>query len=152
MGPADAAASSQGTVISGHELAKTYNCRTPGCDGEARATGGRHAYCERCQIRRGTRRPDGAMIQGRIPTAPGSRSARDGEQAQGPFETQALTLVGAGRAIDFWAERYREAKPALEEAIREWRETLKGVAELKFGVPETPAGDDRVPRPYPGGR
>ena len=117
-----------------HEATKTYLCKTRGCTNEAKAANGRQAYCTPCQVRRGTARPDGTVIQGRIPSAPGSRSGRGQAAAQGPFEAKTMELIGAARELDFWLERYREAKPALEQAVRKWREVVE-----QFGTMTAPA-------------
>jgi hypothetical protein len=39
----------------------------------------------------------------------------------GPFETRALALLDAGRNLDLAVERYKLARPALEQAVRAWR-------------------------------
>jgi hypothetical protein len=50
-------------VVKADELAKTYDCKTPGCTGEARSKTGRHAYCLACRVNRGTALPDGTPIE-----------------------------------------------------------------------------------------
>jgi hypothetical protein len=123
--------------VSGHEVAKTFDCKTPGCTGEARARGGRHAYCVHCQIRRGTRRPDGSVIYEAIPTSPGSRHVRDLFRGDGcgPFEQKGIDVVAAAREVDAIIaqilqaqETISAAKARLPEAVRLWRETLERVA------------------------
>jgi hypothetical protein len=47
------------TEVSGHEYARTYDCRRAGCTGEATARSGRNSYCYRCRIERGTMTADG---------------------------------------------------------------------------------------------
>ena len=107
------------------ELAKTFNCKTPGCDGEARAPNGRHAYCRDCQIRRGTRREDGSFVAGRIPTAPGSRSSRNRVAVHGPFEARAMELVTAARMLDSVIARQKMLRIELREAVAAWRDVIE---------------------------
>jgi hypothetical protein len=123
--------------VSGHELAKTHFCRTPGCPNEARSRSGRHAYCVDCQIRRGTRRADGSFISEAIPLAPGSRHVRDLFRGDGcgPFEKGAIEIVAAGREVDALIaqiiqaqETIRDAKSRIPAAVQLWRETLERVA------------------------
>jgi hypothetical protein len=124
-------------IVSGHEIAKTHLCKTPGCDREARAAQGRHAYCRDCQIRRGTRRADGSFISEAIPLAPGSRHVRDLFRGDGcgPFEKSSIEVVAAARGVDALLaqiiqaqETIRDAKARLPEAVRLWRETLERVS------------------------
>jgi len=127
-----------------HELTRSFDCRTPGCDGEAKAKSGRFAYCVSCQVRRGTALPDGTPIIGRpIPNAPGSRvggkrpkrppRAREGghptpkARTTGLYEARASVLLRAARELDQALEAYRAAKPALEEAVRGYRSAVKAV-------------------------
>jgi hypothetical protein len=123
--------------VSGHEIAKSFDCRTPGCPNEARSRSGRHAYCVDCQIRRGTRRADGSFISEAIPLAPGSRHVRDLFRGDGvgPFEKSSIEVVAAAREVDALVaqivagqESIRDAKARLPEAVRLWRETLERVS------------------------
>jgi hypothetical protein len=50
-------------AIPAHELTTTYDCKTPGCNGEARSRTGRHAYCQACRIARGTALPDSYRVE-----------------------------------------------------------------------------------------
>lgn len=132
---------------SAHELTRTYDNRTPGCDGEAKANSGRFAYCIPCQVRRGTAYPDGTLIRGPIPNAPGTRSGRKRKTPAkvssqdflavspvpashngkvGAYEAKAAALVAAARELDAALEAYKAAKPALEQAKERWREALQG--------------------------
>jgi hypothetical protein len=113
-------------VVSGHELAKTYDCKTPGCTGEARAKTGRHAYCDACRIARGTALPDGSPIESKIHVTSGRKKGR----AAGPFEERVYGLLDAARSLDLQVERYRLARPALEQAVAAWRAALADVASV----------------------
>jgi hypothetical protein len=139
--------------ISAHEATKTYLCKSPGCENEAKTWSGRHAYCKTCQIRRGTAQSDGSAIQGRIPSAPGSRSGRN-FPVEGHFEAKVMRLVGSARELDFWLERYGEARPALEQAIKGWHEALQAFSKalppklsVALELPPLPPDD-----PGPGSR
>lgn len=134
-----------------------FPCRTPGCPGEAKAKAGRHAFCVDCQVKRGTRRPDGSVISGRLPTSPGSRTNRDRATAYGAYEAKALELVTAGRALDAAIvaheaarERWLEAEAALPQALEAWRETLERLAVPADGPPfQNAVPRDRSAAPTP---
>jgi hypothetical protein len=111
-------------AVSGHELAKTYDCRTPGCTGEARSKTGRHAYCDECRIVHGTAWPDGAPIESKSQAV----SKRRKGKPLGPFEERALALVDAARHVDLMVARYKLARPALETAVAAWRAALADAA------------------------
>ena len=64
-------------ALSAQQLTTTYNCRTPGCSGEAKAKNGRHAYTTACRVQRGTALPDGTPIPGKI-TVGGDTGQRRG--------------------------------------------------------------------------
>jgi hypothetical protein len=112
-------------VVSAQELVKTFNCKTPGCEGEARSSTGRHAYCLTCRVHRGTALPDGTPIEAQRPRTPGSGKRREAKGAHGPFESAALELAVAGRSLDFAIAQYQLAKPALKLAAEAWREALE---------------------------
>src|SRR6266849_10231574 len=80
-------------TVSGHELAKSFDCRTPGCTGEARSATGRHAYCTECRIARGTALPDGSPIESKPKVTSGRKKGR----AAGPFEEKVYGLLDAAR-------------------------------------------------------
>jgi hypothetical protein len=121
--------------VSAAEYGKTYDCKTPGCVNEVRSTTGRHAYCKDCQVRRGTRRPDGSVISTRIPAAPGARGRRS---VVGPFETRAAELVPVAREVDSILFEIKEAQDAAKQrlpaAYRLWRETLERIGSMN-GAP-----------------
>lgn len=102
---------------------QTYRCATAGCEGEATGKG-RNAYCFECQIKRGTRRDDGTVINGRIPTALGSRTRGASAGECGPFELAALRLVEAGRVLDDALDRYKRAKADVPIAAQAWQRAL----------------------------
>jgi hypothetical protein len=58
------------------ELAQTFDCRTPGCSGEARSKTGRHAYCLEC---RAAASCGGSATATRTAGASARRSAHDRE-------------------------------------------------------------------------
>jgi hypothetical protein len=111
-------------TYSGHELARTFDCQTPGCTGTARAKTGRHAYCNQCRIARGTALPDGSPIESKIHVTTRRKKGR----AAGPFEERVYGLLDAARSLDLQIERYRLARPALERAVAAWRAALADVA------------------------
>jgi hypothetical protein len=114
------------TEVSGHEIAKSFDCATPGCTGSARAKTGRHAYCDPCRIARGTALPDGSPIESKIHVT----SRRKKGRAAGPFEERVYGLLDAARNLDLQVERYRLARPALEQAVAAWRAALADVASI----------------------
>jgi hypothetical protein len=105
------------TAIPAQDLTSTYDCKTPGCDGEARSKTGRHAYWPPCRVARATALPDGTPIEAKPQTV----SRRRKGKLTGPFETRALGLLDAARNLDLAVERYRLARPALEQAVGAWR-------------------------------
>src|SRR2546426_3976528 len=113
-------------IVSGHELAQTFDCQTPGCRGEARSKTGRHAYCAECRISRGTALPDGSPIESKIHVT----SRRKKGRAAGPFEERVYGLLDAARNLDLQVERYRLARPALENAVAAWRAALADCASV----------------------
>jgi hypothetical protein len=112
-------------IVSGHELAKTYDCQTPGCTGEARSRTGRHAYCTECRIARGTALPDGSPIESKIHV---TSRRKKGRAFAGSFEARVYGLLDAARNLDLQIKRYRLARPALEQAVAAWRAALADVA------------------------
>jgi hypothetical protein len=111
-------------ATSAHELTQSYDCKTPGCTGEASSRTGRHAYCLTCRVARGTALPDGTPIEAK----PHVISRRRQGKPTGPFETSVLELLDAARHLDLAVERYKLAGPALEQAIAAWRDVLGRVA------------------------
>lgn len=111
------------TNVKADELAKTYDCKTPGCTGEARSSTGRHAYCDRCRVARGTALPDGTPIEAK----PQVISRRRKGKTLGPFEARVILLLDAAREVDLMVARYKAAKPALEQALGAWRAALASV-------------------------
>jgi hypothetical protein len=107
--------------VTAQELTQTYDCKTPGCTGEARSKTGRHAYCRSCRIARGTALPDGSPIESK----PQVTSRRKKERAPGPFEERVYGLLDAARSLDLAVERYKLAGPALKTAIAAWRDALE---------------------------
>jgi hypothetical protein len=105
------------TAVSAHEVTSTYDCKTAGCDGEARSKTGRHAYCKDCRIARGTALPDGTPIE----ATSKALSRRRKDKQLGPFEERALGILEAARSLDLAVERYKLARPALEQAVGAWR-------------------------------
>jgi hypothetical protein len=133
--------------VSGHELAKTYDCKTPGCTKAARSKTGRHAYCDECRIAHGTAWPDGAPIESKSQAV----SKRRKGKPVGPFEERVLGLLDAARHVDLMVARYKIARPALEQAVTAWRAALADVAAVdhrsmivpqsRNGTAEAPSGD-----------
>jgi hypothetical protein len=117
-------------TVSGHELVKTFDCKTPGCTGDARSATGRHAYCTACRIARGTALPDGSPIESK----PKVTSRRKKGRAAGPFEERVYGLLDAARSLDLQVERYRLARPALEQAVAAWRAALAEVAAVDMSA------------------
>lgn len=115
---------------SAHDLSQTFDCKTPGCAGSARSRTGRHAYCLPCRVRRGTALPDGTPIE----ATSKALSRRRKDKAIGPFEHRALALVEAGRNLDLQVERYRLARPGLEQAAAAWCEIVEQLDALKLDV------------------
>lgn len=120
--------------IPAHDVTKTYDCKTPGCTGEAKSATGRHAYCLHCRVVRGTALPDGTPLPGTLEGAPSRR--RKGKPL-GPFEERALVLLAAARGLDLAIMRWRLAKPALDQAVQAWREALE-----QLPVVDPRAGDE----------
>lgn len=110
-------------TISADEAARTYDCKTPGCTGEASSRTGRHAYCLSCRVARGTALPDGTPIEAK----PQTISRRRKGKPTGPFEERVLGLLDAARHLDLAVERYRLAGPQLEQAVAAWKEALAQV-------------------------
>src|SRR5947209_8413379 len=129
-------------IVSGHELTRSYDCRTPGCTGVATAATGRNAYCRVCRMARGTLTPEGKPLKfASHPPAPpaikenegGSESdmppdADDKDDGLGVFEERALVLLNTAREVDEAVEQFREARPRLERAVAAWRAALARVA------------------------
>src|SRR6266516_1448695 len=115
---------------SGHELAKSYDCRTPGCRNTARSKTGRHAYCNECRIAHGTAWPDGSPIEAKSNAVSKRRKGRP----LGPFEERALGLLDAARHVDLMLARYKLARPALETAVAAWRQALADVAAVDYSM------------------
>lgn len=111
------------TVVPAHDVTVIFDCRTPGCEGEARAKSGRNAYCLPCRVTRGTALPDGTPIEAKRQVT--SRRRRD--RPLGPFEERAAELLDAARSLDLAVERYRLARPALEQAVTAWKTALAQV-------------------------
>jgi hypothetical protein len=128
-----------GRWISAHDAAREHAdreqsrhpCKTPGCKGRAAHTVGRHSYCTQCQIRRGTRRPDGSLVSGRIPTAPGSRTSRNRLDAHGPIEERVMELVAAARQLDSVLQRQASLRGELREASAAWHRALARLPKIE---------------------
>lgn len=122
-----------------HDVTKTYDCKTPGCTGEARSKTGRHAYCLPCRVARGTALPDGSPIESNRPIVSRRRKAHP----QGPFEERALVVLDAARHLDLAVERYKLARPALEQAVTAWRGAIAQlpttIEQSKNGAPDVDA-------------
>ena len=110
-------------TMSADEATRTYDCKTPGCTGEARSRTGRHAYCLPCRVARGTALPDGTPIEAK----PQTISRRRKGKPTGPFEERVLGLLDAARHLDLAVERYKLAGPQLEQVAAAWREALAQV-------------------------
>jgi hypothetical protein len=135
-------------IVSGHELTRTYDCRTPSCTGEATAATGRNAYRRLCRMARGTLTPEGKPLKSanHPPARPaieeneaGSESdmqtaADDMDEGPGLFEERALVLFDTACEVDEAVEQFREARPRLERAVAAWRAALARVAENSPGV------------------
>lgn len=104
-------------AVDAHDVTKTYDCKTPGCTGEAASKTGRHAYCLPCRVNRGTALPDGTPIE----TQSHVVSPRRKIEPLGPFEERALVVLDAARHLDLAVERYKLARPALDQAVTAWR-------------------------------
>jgi len=125
-------------TVSGHDLVRTYLCKTPGCAGEARSATGRHAYCDRCRIARGTATATGEPIESKSHAV--SRR-RKGKQL-GPFEERALAVVEAGRSLDLAVARFKLARPTLELAVSAYRSALNEAASIDLSASLNGAGPD----------
>jgi hypothetical protein len=111
------------STVKAEKLAKTFDCKSPGCDGTARSQTGRHAYCDRCRVARGTALPDGTPIEAK----PQIISRRRKGKTLGPFEARVILLLDAAREVDLMVARYKAARPALEQALGAWRAALASV-------------------------
>jgi hypothetical protein len=54
--------------------------------------------------------------------------AEEGASFRGSFEARVYGLLDAARNLDLQVERYRLARPALEQAVAAWRAALADVA------------------------
>lgn len=133
------------------EIVKRYDCRTPGCQGEAKAPTGRNAFCLECRVRRGTALPDGTPLKtgggqnAKATTKPATprldpprvsdspMPVVETANGRGRFESQAIQLVEAGRAVDEVLSRYAAIRPELEAALRVWREALAQLPHVTNG-------------------
>jgi hypothetical protein len=97
-----------------------FTCQTPGCDGKATSSWGRHAFCRSCQIKRGTRNPDGTLVLGKTPRQEEARRGKARRSRPAPAPASAATAAGkrAGKRPDS-ARRHPESPGATERALLE---------------------------------
>lgn len=104
-----------------------FPCHTEGCDGLATALAGRYAYCQDCQITRGTRSADGTVRWSARADGPDVQLRRrisGSHTPPGRLETAALELCLAGRRVDRALVAMREAREEAAAAIVEWEQLV----------------------------
>jgi hypothetical protein len=105
------------------EVLKTWDCKTPDCDGTAYKRSGPYAMlCRLCteEAREKARR---ARHDGAAPACP-SPMVREAAKPALSFERRAASLVEVGHWLDEAWAAYQPARAALEEATQAWREAV----------------------------
>lgn len=137
--------------INGHDLARTFDCKTASCTGAARSRVGRHAYCVECQVRRGTRTVDGGVPDAEkarraalpspqlpTPTSPTTGGSASGNLsaimprpapranvADGSLAQHAAQILPAAKRLDAALARRRAAKDEAERALADFKDALE---------------------------
>jgi hypothetical protein len=111
------------TTLSAHDVTKTYDCKTPGCDGEARTKTGRHAYCTpiaRCAAMPHPERESRAASASRPrlhrPAPPLSRMRSRSSSEQ---RTASISSYMVHSSIKITLDRYGHLMPGNEDAAAE---------------------------------
>jgi hypothetical protein len=107
------------TLTDVQDATSSYDCKVPGCNGEARANRGPNAYLCPAHIRdrppaSGAPRLGGLIVMppDHIPGAPVG------------FEARAKRLVGVGRKLDRAITTHRGSRETLDSAMAAWREAI----------------------------
>jgi hypothetical protein len=114
-------------AVSGHEFAKTYDCKVPGCDQEA--SKGRGPYAFLCDFHvteaqrkaRLARQNGGGLDQAASETAavdqfvPAETTGKERERRW--YQSRAMALVEEGERLDAAAAAFEEAQQRWDAAV-----------------------------------
>jgi hypothetical protein len=93
--------------------AATYTCVEPGCETPVAQPAGRWSRCTEHRL---------ARERG------GATAKSNGASEDAGFEERARGLVSVGRKVDRALARYRPAKSEAQDALAEWKATLRRLA------------------------
>lgn len=132
-------------TVSGHELARTRDCRHPGRPNEAPARGRFAGYCT-------LQRPaqNGKTAVGKV------------ERSAGTYAARASSLVPLGQELDQALSEYQPVRARLQQAMDAWAKGVEALAGANGSAREAeePAGQSTEeaaeelvldPAPDPGG-
>lgn len=110
--------SSVKTSVSANDVGRSFDCKTPGCDGVAKSDRGPYCYCDRCRSRRGmstginavadpssllgklnrmrtlARQADRARTKAEKLTREALAAKREADRLSGEFQTLAREMMG----------------------------------------------------------